>query len=371
MENVVRVLQSVGSMDRGGQETFIMNVYRNIDRKKLQFDFLINSPNKCDYEDEIVSMGGIIHRIPRRFPHYTKHLRCLDKFLKNNKQYSTIHQHTSNNFAVSTIISAKKHKLKKIIYHSHCSRSEKSFMGEMFDFIYTPKIQRYATHYLACSDDSADYLFGGYIDKSKIKIINNGIDATKFAFNIERRDKKRKELNIEDKFVIGNIARFAESKNHTFIIDIFAQLHRNNSNAVLMLVGDGELRNAMEEKVETLGLKDNVMFTGVRADILDLLSAMDVFLLPSLFEGLPVTLIEAQASGLHCIASDTITSEAKITELLEYISLKESPSYWASKILSLAKYERNDMRNKIRRAGFDIKEVARKLEKFYLEGEKL
>jgi len=368
MDKVVRILHSVGSMDRGGQETLIMNVYRNIDRQKLQFDFLINNPRKCDYEDEINSMGGIIHRIPRRFPNYIKHLSCLDDFFRNNKQYNTIHQHTGINLAVSTIIGAKKHKLKKIIYHSHCSNSEKGVIASIFDLIYTPKIKDYATHYFTCSDSSATHLFGNYIDKAKITLIKNGINTEHFVFDDSLRKQKKAELKIGNRFAVGHIGRFATAKNHTFLIDIFAEIQKKIEDAVLLLIGEGELRGDIEKKIETLGLKDNVILTGVRSDISGLLCAMDVFLFPSLWEGLPVVLVEAQANGLHCIVSDTTTEEAKITDLIEYVSLDEKPSHWADKAVSFAKgYERRNTQDEITRAGFDIKEVAKSLEKFYLE----
>ena len=368
MDKIIRILHSVGSMDRGGQETFIMNVYRNIDRKKLQFDFLINNPQKCDYEDEINSMGGIIYRIPRRFPNYFKHLKYLDDFFINNKQYSIIHQHTGVNLAVSTIIGAKKHKLKKIVYHSHCSGSEKRLITTIFDLFYTPKIKKYATHYFTCSDSSARHLFGNYIDRSKIIMINNGINTSDFVYNDSFRNQKRKELNIENKFVVGHIGRFVIAKNHNFLIDIFAKIHEKINDAMLLLIGEGELRNDIEKKIAAVRLKDNVILTGVRSDIPELLCAMDVFLFPSLWEGLPVTLVEAQTNGLHCIVSDIITEEVKITNLLDYVSLDELPSHWAKKVLSYADgYERKNTSYEIIKAGFDIKEVAKWLEKFYLE----
>ena len=366
-DNIVRVLHVIGTMQVGGAPNFIMNVYRNIDRDKVQFDFLINDTVKSDLEDEVISMGGIIHRVTRRFPNYFKHLKCIDDFYRNNKQYNIVHQHTGGNLAISTIIYAKKHKIDKIVYHSHNSKNDRSIIGAIFDFIYKPQIKKYATHYFACSELAAKHLFGKYIGKSEIKIINNGIDTDNFAFNSYAREQKRQELEIKDKFVVGHIGRFATQKNHVFLIDIFNKVYEKNNNAVLLLVGDGELRGTIEDIVKEQGLANNVIFAGLRTDISDLLSAMDVFLFPSLYEGLPVILIEAQANGLHCILSDAISSEADITGLLEYVPLNESQSYWADKVLFYANgYKREDVRKKISKAGYDAKEVSSWLEAFYL-----
>ncbi|MCL2773488.1 MAG: glycosyltransferase family 1 protein [Oscillospiraceae bacterium] len=368
MSEIIRVLHVIGSMNVGGAETFIMNVYRNIDREKVQFDFLLNVPNKTAYEDEITSLGGKIYRIPRRFPNYLKHLKALDYFFKKNTQYNIVHQHTGSNVAISTIISAKKHNINKIIYHSHNSESSrKDILSYAFEFIYKSQVKKYANYYFACSYLAAEHLFGKYIDKKEIKIINNAIDTEKFIFNKNIRELKRKELQIDSKFVIGHTGRFATQKNHTFILDIFAKVCKHKSDAVLLLIGDGSLRGEVENKIERLGLKDKVILTGVRSDVNELLQAMDIFLFPSLWEGFGIVLIEAQASGLHSIASaDVVPESAKVTDLLEYIPLEESPVYWAKKVLQYENgYERKNMQEKIIKAGFDIKETTKWLQEFY------
>ena len=365
MADTIRVLHVLGSMNIGGQETFIMNIYRSIDRSKVQFDFLLNYPSKCDYEDEIISMGGIVCRIPRRFPNYMKHLKYLDNFLKNNN-YDIVHQHTNSNLAVSTIIKAKKYKISKIIYHSHSSKPDKGIINTIFDILYKSRIKKYATHYFACSVSAADNLFGKYIEKPNIKVIKNAIDTEKFIYNLNSREQKRKELKIENKFVIGHIGRFTEAKNHSFIINVFKEIYKKNHSAALLLVGDGELRGDVEKKVYELGLKDNVIFTGLRSDIPELLCAMDVFLFPSLWEGLPVTLVEAQANGLYCVVSDVITKEVKITDMIEYISFNKPILYWADKVLvNINGYERKNMGENIKKSGFDVQNTTLWLLKFY------
>ena len=369
MNEIKRVLHVLGSMNKGGQETFIMNVYRNIDREKVQFDFLINcSTKRDDYEDEIIDLGGKIYRIPGRSSNYLKHLKELREFFNTNKQYSIVHQHTDSNVGISSIISAKKHNINKIIYHSHSSKSlRKGVFSRLFEFIYKPRIKKYATDYFACSDLAAEHLFGKYIDKTKIKIINNAIETEKFAYDENIREVKRKELGIEHKFVIGHVGRFFKVKNHAFLIDIFAEIHKQNSDAALLLVGEGKLQKEIEDKVDKLDLKDSVIFTGIRSDVNELLQAMDIFLLPSLWEGLPVVGVEAQASGLPCIISDNITKQAKITDLVEYISLEKSPLYWAERALYYHGYTRQNMHDEMKKAGFDIKDLAHWFEEFYLE----
>jgi len=365
---VRRVLHVLGSMNRGGQETFIMNVYRNIDREKIQFNFLINAVEKCDFEDEIISMGGVIHRIPRRYPNYILHIRRLNEFFENNKQYEVIHQHTCSNTAVSTIIYAKKHGAKKIIYHCHNSKADDGIISKVFDSYYKPRLRKYSNHFFACSQPAAQNLFGNYIANAEIRIIPNAIDLEFFVFDPSVRKEKRKELGIEEKYVIGHIGRFDTQKNHRLIIDIFNEIYKKSNNSILLLVGDGELRDDIEKKAEQLGLKESVIFTGVRSDVPGLLSAMDVFLFPSLWEGLGIALIEAQANGLHCIVSDVVPDEAKVTELIEYVPLSEPAVNWAEKALVYGKgYVRKDTREDIKAAGYDIMELSKWLENFYHE----
>ena len=367
MSDVVRVLHALGGMNRGGQETFIMNVYRSINREKLQFDFLLNNPRKCDYEDEIISLGGTIHRVPRRYPNYLLHLKCLNTFFKNNTQYNIVHQHTNSCSAISTLICAKKHGFKRIIIHSHNSRPDAGFGTKIFDYLYKPRIKKYATHYFACSELAASNLFSKYVKKNEVIIIKNAIDTDVYRKNDVKRKKKRIAMKVDEKFVIGHIGRFSSVKNHSFIIEVFRVIHAKNPDVFLLIVGEGELRTAIEEKVDLLGLKDSVIFTGVRSDVPDLLRTMDVFLLPSLYEGLPVTLVEAQASGLPCVVSDVVTKEVAITDLIEFIPLSESAAYWADRLMVYTEgYERRDTQKAIKQAGFDIKDVASWLEEFYL-----
>jgi len=362
-DKVVRVLQVTGLITKN---SLPMNYYRRIDRNKVQFDFLLHKESDC--ADEISSMGGNVYVMPRRFPNYPKHLRWLNEFFKNNRRYDVVHQNTGNSLAISVSMYAKKHGAKKRIYHSHGSKSDRSIIGAVHDVFYKKKISKYATHYFACSDMAADHVFGKYIDKSEIKIINNGVDTEVFGFNTHVREKKRQELGIDDKFVIGHVGRLSPEKNHQFIVAFFSEIYNRNKDAVLLLVGDGKLRGTIEKNVRELGLEHKVIFAGDCLDVAEYLCAMDVFVFPSLYEGLPLALVEAQANGLHCLASDNISRQAAITDLLEYLPLTESAMIWADRILSFADgYERKDMRGAIKRAGFDITEVVNWLEEFYTD----
>lgn len=228
---------------------------------------------------------------------------------------------------------------------------------------------RYTADYLiACSKYAGEWLFGKNACKSdKFLVLNNAIDSKEFLFNGDTRIKKRKELNINNRFVVGHVGRFDSPKNHDLLIDIFKVVHDKNNNSLLLLVGDGELRNQIEKKVDGLGLNDSVIFTGVRSDISDLMQVMDVLVFPSLYEGLPVTLIEAQASGLPCIISDNISEEVKITELVKFISIDNNVNIWANEI---AKYFNNSTRRNtyqdIAKARYDIELVASEYQNFYI-----
>ncbi|MCL2773487.1 MAG: glycosyltransferase family 1 protein [Oscillospiraceae bacterium] len=362
----IRILQVFGILNRGGAETFIMNVYRNINRSKIQFDFIVHSEEKGAYEDEIEKLGGKIYRVPTyKGKNHFKYKKAWCNFFKTNLTYRIIHGHMRSTASIYLKI-AKQFGLKTII-HSHSTSSGKG-LNSIVKNIMQYNIRYIADYLFACSKVAGLWLYGNKFCKhSNFYIINNAIDTEKFIYNEEIREQKRKELNIENKFVVGNVSRFAPPKNHMFLLDIFSEISKENSNTALMLVGDGELRGEIENRIEILGLKDNIILTGLRSDVNDLLQTMDIFLFPSLWEGFPVTLVEAQTSGLHCVVSDSITEEGKITNLAEYVSLKKSTSYWAEQILHYTNgYERKNMQEEIIKAGFDIKKTAYWLQKFYL-----
>lgn len=363
---MIRVLHVLGGLNRGGAETMVMNLYRNIDRSKVQFDFIVHTEDKCDYDDEIKSLGGRIYNIPKytgkNHLHYKK---AWSSFFEENPKYKIIHGHVRSTATIYLKV-AKKYGLTTIA-HSHNTSSGKG-VSAIVKNILQHQIRYTAKFMFACSKTAGIWLFGyKACQKDNFYILNNAIDAEKFIYDEKKRMEKRKELQVEDKFIIGHMGRFHTQKNHNFLVDIFKQVHESEPNTVLMLVGEGDLRGSIEKKVNDLGLGNSVIFTGVRADIAELLQVMDVFVFPSLYEGLPLTVVEAQAAGLPCLISDKITAEVKIMDILTNISLEESVQSWAKKVLSyLNSFERKNTYLEIVKAGYDIKGTVNWLQEFYI-----
>lgn len=358
----IRILHVVTYMGRGGLETMIMNYYRHIDRSKVQFDFLTHRDFKADYDGEIESFGGKIFHLPKLVPWSRKYKKALNVFLAEHPEYKIVHVHQD---CLSSVIlkAAKKNNLPVRIAHSHSSNQDKN-LKYLIKLYYKRYIAKYATHLFACGKDAGDWMFGG----APYEIINNAIDTKKYEYNPEIRSKMRKELGINDNdFVIGHVGRFNSVKNHTFLLDIFNEFKKLQKNSVLLLVGDGELRSSIEKKAKELNITNDVIFTGVRSDVPDLMQAMDCFVFPSLYEGLPVTLIEAQSSGLPCIVSSEVPSDCDKTDLVEHIPLSDSVNVWVKHILNRKNKEREKYSEAIANLGYDININAKKLENFYIE----
>lgn len=367
----IRILHEVTFLSTGGVETLLMNIYRNIDRSKIQFDFMTHREKGVGfYEKEIEKLGGKIYAgIPFNPIHHTKYLKSIDDFFEKHQDYKIIHAH--NAFSMFTLRSAMERGVQVRIAHSHNAKPKLLHYKTPFKYYAKSKIKRYATDMFACSNLAGEYYYGKKaMDAGKVVILKNGIDTNKFKFNEITREKIRKELNLNNnKIAIAHIGRFNIQKNHEFLIDIFNSLIQQNKNYILFLFGEGELENKIRQKVDELGINENVRFMGVKGNVDEYLQAMDLFILPSLFEGLPLTGIEAQTSGLPCLFADTITKETKVTDNVEFVSIKESPKYWADKIINMTsqKNNRNDSYLKIAEAGYDIKEIATKLQEFYLK----
>lgn len=363
---MIRVLHVVNIMDRGGIETLLMNVYRKIDKNKIQFDFMVFASKKGEYDEEILKLGGKIYYIPPRSEGIINNYKKLYKFIKNKNQYNIIHMHVSSLSYIAPLEIAKLLKVKTRIIHAHSSKGPNGKIHKILHKINQKRIKKVATHYLTCSDLASKWMYDEYIDPDKIILIPNAIDSEKFEFNNNIAKKVKMQLQIENKLAIGHVGRFAYPKNHEFILEIFKCVQELVEDSVLILVGDGELKSGIEQKVNRLNLNDKVIFTGIREDINELLQGMDIFLFPSHYEGLPVTLVEAQASGLKCVVSDSITKQVAITENIQYISLQTSQEEWVKAILKYnSGYNRKDMRSKIIEAGFDIDTLVSNLYKIY------
>lgn len=358
----IRILHVVTYMGRGGLETMIMNYYRWMDRMKVQFDFLVHRDFRADYDDEIEQLGGRIYRIGRLIPWSRAYQQSLDTFFAEHPEYREVHVHQD---CLSAVIlkAAMKHGVPMRIAHSHNSSQDKN-LKYLIKLYYKRQIPQYATALFACGRDAGDWMFGG----KPYTIVNNAIDAAQYSYCPTRTMEIRRSLHIaEDAFVVGHVGRFSPVKNHAFLLDVFDQLRRENEHAVLLLVGDGDLRSSMEEKAKTMGLEDHVLFTGVRNDVCDLMQAMDVFVFPSLYEGLPVSLVEAQASGLPCLISDCVPDACMLTDLVQKVSLEESARQWAKRILAASATVRRDRLGEIAAGGFDIVSNAAWLQQYYIE----
>ena len=307
------VAQVMGKWLGNGVESVIMNYYRHLDHSKVQFDFICDEDSTRVPYDEIKKLGGRVFLVPK-YQNLPKYLKALEKLFKEN-QYRIVHANLST-LSVFPLYVAKKVGVPIRIAHSHSTSNPKEWKRNLIKNILRPFSMRYATDYFACSEVAGRYLFGNKaFDQGEVKIIHNAIDVEKFKFDKVARKKLRKEFGIKDStIVIGHVGRFVQQKNHTFLVDVFKEYHKKNPDSKLLLVGSGPLEDKIKKKVEKLGLKDSVLFLGQRDDINRLYSAMDVFCLPSLYEGLPVVGVEAQAAGLPCVFSDKITNDTVITK---------------------------------------------------------
>lgn len=363
----IRIAHIVGKWLGGGVEAVIMNYYRHIDRSKIQFDFICDSDSTNIPYEEIEKLGGRVIIVPP-YQKVFKYIKELIKIFKKNN-YKIVHSHI-NTLSVFPLYAAKKAGVPVRIAHSHSTTNKKEWKKNIIKLVLRPFAKTFATDYFACSELAGRWLFGDKtFDEGKVYVLNNAIDLDKFKYDEKIRKSKRKELGIKDnEIVIGHIGRFVEQKNHRGLIDIFNEVHKLNNKTVLVLTGQGPLTKEMQEKVKSLDLEKNVKFLGQRSDANELYQAFDIFLLPSLYEGLPVVGVEAQAAGLLCILSDDMTKETKVLETTEFLSLSTSPEVWANVVLrSYDNYKRKDTIDEITKNNFNIKKEASKLENKYQE----
>lgn len=358
----VRVLQVVTYMGRGGLESMLMNYYRHIDREEVQFDFLVHRQERAAFDDEIESLGGRIYRLPRLVPWSKNYLAALNRFFDEHSEHKIVHVHQDCLSSVILKVAAQ-HNVPVRVAHSHSANQDKNLKYPI-KLWYKRVIPKYATNLFACGKGAGDWMFGG----ASYQIINNAIDVVACAYNPTKCQEMRRQLGLENEFTIGHVGRFNQPKNHPFLLDIFAALLRREPKAVLLLVGGGEDMTKIQAKAQALGVAEHVRFLGIRSDVADLMQAMDVFVFPSLYEGLPVTMVEAQAAGLPCIISDKVPPECILTEgLVDVLPLSAEPEIWAAKILEKKNLPRTDRRSKIAAHGFDITTEAVKLQEFYLK----
>lgn len=361
---MIRVLCVFGRLNRGGAETMCMNLYRQIDRSKVQFDFVKHTEDECQFDAEIKSLGGRIYVAPRySVKNYTEYVKWWEKHFENHPEHLIVHGHM---FTISPIFFKVAHRYGRVtVAHSHSTKPkrEKLSLKILYKWFLRKRVSAHADYRLACSAEAGVFLYG----KKPFYVLNNALEAKKYAYEETLQKAKRKELGIEpESRVICEVASFTSPKNPMGCLDLFKQIHLKNPETRLLWVGDGPMRAAFEERVRNEHLDGMVQTLGVRSDVHEILQAADVFFLPSLYEGLPISLVEAQASGLLCLVSDNVPRESDVTGLCRFLSI-DDPEKWVEAYSELKSFNRRDMREVIKSAGYDIEATSKWLQDFYIE----
>ena len=366
---MLRVLHSVSNMARAGIETMLMNYYREMDRNQIQFDFLANKPVPGEYDEEIRSMGGRVFVSPGLNPlHFPRYRRYVADLLRDNPDIRIVHAHNEA-MGYYALKSAKDAGMRVRIAHAHNTQIIHDYKYPL-KLVCKQLLPGAATDYWSCGRDAGIYYYGEKRWNASGFILRNAIDVTRFGFRQEARERKRQQHGLQDCFVIGHVGRFNVQKNHSRLLDIFAEIDQKVPEARLVLVGTGELEQAVKEKASAIGIQDKTLIPGQTADVSDWYQAMDCFVLPSLFEGLPVVGIEAQAAGLPCVFSDRVTDEILLSPEARRVSLQADNAEWAAEIMTAMRRpdaDRTQGMDIVRRAGYDIHTEARKLQERYLE----
>lgn len=368
-----RLLCIVGSMNAGGAETFLMKMYRALDKQKYQMDFAVAISEKGFYDDEIISMGGIIHHITPKSRSFIKNFNDIRELVQNNN-YNYVMRISQHSLSGLELLAAKLGGARvRVFRSSNSNTTSDSKLNQILHKLCMFMPAFFANVRIAPSTEAAEFMFGDRcIEKGKASLLPNAIDTSIFRYNEDARCSIRKEFFInKNQLVVGHIGRFNQQKNHRFLIEVFAEVLKQKPDALLMLVGDGEKKNEIKEQINALGIEESVILTGIRSDVPALLSAMDVFVFPSFYEGMPNTVIEAQATGLPCVIADTITREACITDCVEYKPLTDSAESWADFTVSLfnnCKEDRSYYNYKMKNAGYDISSCVEQFTKLTFEG---
>lgn len=370
-----KILQVMGGMSRAGAETFIMNVYRHIDRTEFQFDFLVYTNEHQDFEDEIERLGGEVLHIPLKqgVVGAIKSITQIRRVIRDNGPYIAIHAQTLHNIAFPLLSSLSFPGVVRIAHsHNTHNRTTTNFTVRLYESVTKWIIRQYAHVWLACGEEAGEYLFGKKF-KEKGIVVNNGIDLTRFLAPDEvRLSHIRKEFDLGGKLVIGSVARLQDVKNHDFMIDIAYYLKKKGVAFKMLFAGRGELKDTIQSKIDGLGLSQEVVLMGIRSDIADLMNVFDVFLMPSKFEGNPVTLVEAQAASTPCVISDTITDQMDLGLGLIYKkSLSDTADIWADEIVNTQKSPKpneDNVRVAFHERRYDIQSTVELVSEIYLKG---
>ncbi len=360
MAEPMRVLHVVGAMYPGGLENFIMNLYGRMDREKIQFDFVVHARKENDYVEKIEAMGGKVYVLPRLTKSPVANLKQLRKIVKENG-YKVVVRHTSNALVVPQMFVAKRAGA-KVICHSHNETDPQALLHKIGRLFMSMSV----TERFACSEKAGQWMYG----KQDFRVIHNAIDIQNFAYRKEAADKIKEEFHLQGKKVYGHIANFIQSKNHLYLMKIYKEILKLEPDSVFFCVGEGDIRDEIEAEIKRLNLEEHVILTGIRKDVPDFMSCFDVLIFPSKFEGLPLTLIEAQAAGLPCLISDTITKDVIVTEgLVEMESIEKEPEEWAKRAIVMAAKEkdRTCQFEQIAKHGYDVEALTKWYETYFLQ----
>lgn len=367
---MIRVLHVLGTMNLGGAESRVMELYRAMDKSKVQFDFLVHTDKEGHYDAEIKKRGGRIYNVPRfRIANIAAYKKALKKFFQAHNDYAAVHGHMTSTASIYLPI-AKAAGIPITIAHARSAGVDRGIKGFATRML-RRSLKKRADYCFTCSAEAGRAVYGEkWVQEGKVWTIPNAIDAERFAYNESVRSQVRDELGISNRFVVGHVGRFGFMKNHAYLLEVFAQLCKMRDDAALVLIGKGKLEKEIRDQVTSLGLEDKVIFLGNRFDVERYYQAFDYFVFPSIFEGLPGSVIEAQAAGLMCLVSDQVTKEVALTELVTYKSIEEPANSWASEIMRNGKKAlvREDMSAVIREKDFDVKQQAAKMGEFYLSG---
>lgn len=372
---MVKILHELGNLDGGGVARLLYDYYRNMDREKVHFDFVISD----EYENGILEaplkeMGSVIYKIPFYQTDKDAFKSKINDIIRDGG-YDIVHCHRTAGSELHVLKAAKKHGVKKVIVHSHLAANGESLKRRLKTRLWRTLFNRCSVERFACGTDAGIAMWGKRaLNGGKVRIMTNAVDTEAFRFSEELRREKRTELGVEDKFVMGLVGRLCDQKNQTFLLRACAELFKTRDDAVLLLAGRGDREEEIKKLASELNITDKVMFLGVRADVSQLLNAFDCFLLPSIYEGFPVVMVEAQANGLTGLMADTITSEVLLTDLTEVLPIypkegaEEPEKLWARKIdgLKTSTRGRGGYAEKIAAAGYDIKLESLRMQDYYI-----
>lgn len=362
----MRILHMIGRLEMGGSQNMVMSLYRAIDRGRIQFDFIVDCDEENVFEKEIEQLGGRIFQLPKfNGINYKQVRRAWSIFFKEHPEYKVLHSHIRS-YASLYLPIAKEYGLKTII-HSHNTSNGDGIMAIAKKVLQYP-LRFQADYFFGCSEIAGQWLFGKKIVKSdRYYMLKNAVDMERFSYQQQMRERVRRNLKIkEDALVIGHIGRMHPQKNHHFLIDCFHEIADIRKDARLILLGNGELWGEITNHIQRLGLEEKVLMVGIQKNSEDYLSAMDCFVLPSLHEGLPVVVVEAQANGLHCMVSDRVTKEVQLSELVQYLPISQGTALWTDAVLN-CKYSHIDVSAQIKEGGFCVKTSSQWLCDFYQE----